>query len=83
MAHFPVQELYLALRYLDVRPGRRKSFFNFLNVAVSVGGVALGVAALVITLGVMSGFQTEIRSRIIGFNPHIVVFRPLDVNELM
>jgi len=78
MAHLPI-EVYLALRYLDIR---KKSFFNVLTVAISVGGVALGVASLVITLAVMSGFQTEIRSRIIGFNPHIVVFRPTEISKI-
>lgn len=66
-------EIYLALKFIGVR---KKSFFGALTLAIAVGGVALGVASLIITLAVMSGFQTEIRSKIIGFNPHVIVFSP-------
>ncbi|PKN01601.1 MAG: hypothetical protein CVU77_03585 [Elusimicrobia bacterium HGW-Elusimicrobia-1] len=66
-------EIYLAAKFISVR---KKSFFGALTLAIAVGGVALGVASLIITLAVMSGFQTEIRSKIIGFNPHVIVFSP-------
>ncbi len=69
------EELYLAIKYLSAR---KKSFFSALTLSIAVGGVALGVASLIITLSVMSGFQKEIRSKILGNNPHIIVFYPTD-----
>lgn len=72
-------EIYLALRYLSIK---KKSFFNLLTLGISVGGVALGVAALIITLAVMSGFQKEIREKILGFNPHLILFEPSDIDTL-
>lgn len=63
-------EFFIAIRYLAAkRRGRSVS----LNTFVSMGGVALGVAALMGTLGVMTGFQEDIRDKILGTNSHIVV----------
>lgn len=63
-------EFFIALRYLAAkRRGRSVS----LNTFVSMGGVVLGVAALIGTLGVMTGFQEDIRDKILGTNSHIVV----------
>nr|WP_269457780.1 ABC transporter permease [Candidatus Endomicrobium trichonymphae] len=42
---------------------------------MAVGGTTLGVAALVVTLAVMSGFQNDIRNKILGIQPHIIVVR--------
>lgn len=69
MSIVPV-ELFIALRYLRVR---KKNLFSFTTTLIAVGGTALGVAALVITLAVMSGFQTDIREKILGVQPHIIV----------
>jgi len=62
-------ELAVAFRYL--RAGRR----GFLRVLtwISVGGIALGVASLVIVLSVMQGLQENVRSRILANNAHIMV----------
>jgi lipoprotein-releasing system permease protein len=40
---------------------------------IAIGGISLGVAALIVVVGVMSGLQTEVRDRILGTNPHIMV----------
>ncbi len=72
-------ELYLASRYLSIK---KKSFFNMLTIAISVGGVALGVASLIVTLAIMSGFQGEIREKILGYNPHIIMFYPTSGPEI-
>lgn len=63
-------ELFIALRYLCARS--RETFITFISV-LSVLGVGLGVAALVIVMGVYNGFTTDIRDKIIGANAHIVV----------
>lgn len=63
-------ELFIALRYLRVRP--RQSFISLIAL-VSVLGVGLGVGALIVTLGVMNGFSTELRDKMLGVNAHAVV----------
>jgi len=61
-------ELFIARRYLRAR---RKSGFINLITYISIMGVAIGVAALIITLSVMNGFESEVRTRIVGFDTHI------------
>jgi lipoprotein-releasing system permease protein len=61
-------ELLLALRYL--RP--RRTFVSIITL-ISIIGVALGVAVLIIVLSVMSGFDHDFREKIIGFNEHLTV----------
>lgn len=61
-------ELFLALRYL--RP--RRTFVSVITV-LSFLGVTLGVAALIVVLSVMAGFQQRLTEKIIGFNAHITV----------
>lgn len=63
-------ELFVALRYLFAR---RKQAFIYVISAMSVLGVALGVAALIIVLGVYNGFTTDIRDKILGANAHVIV----------
>ena len=67
---FPV---ILALRYL--RSTRRDAFASFLS-AVAAGGLALGVAALILSLAVISGFQSALRSELLGRTPQIEVELP-------
>lgn len=64
-------ELLLALRYL--RP--KRTFVSVITL-ISVFGVALGVAVLIIVISVMSGFDQQLRETILGFNAH------LQINEL-
>jgi lipoprotein-releasing system permease protein len=63
-------ELLIGLRY--TRAKRRNHFISFISM-ISMLGIALGVAALIIVLSVMNGFQKEIRARILGITPHIQV----------
>jgi len=65
-------ELFIAFRYLLAK---RKQVFISLITIISIAGVALGVAALIVVMSVMSGFETELKSRILGNNAHIVVMR--------
>ena len=65
-------ELFLGLRYLGSQ-GKRLNLSLF--VWIGVGGVFLGVAALIVVLAVMTGFQDGIRDRIISANPHLLVFQ--------
>ena len=61
-------ELLLALRYL--RP--RRTFVSIITL-ISILGVALGVAVLIIVISVMSGFDHDLREKILGFNAHLTV----------
>lgn len=65
-------ELFIAWRYLKAR---RKGVFTLLTSLIAVGGITLGVAALIITLAVMSGFHNDIKSKILGIQPHLVITR--------
>lgn len=62
--------LEVALGYLRSRPSRLVSSVSLL----SIGGIALGVAALVVAMGLLSGYRREIRERLIGANAEVVVF---------
>lgn len=64
-------ELFLAVRYLKVR---RKQAFTSVVTGVSVLGVAVGVAALVIALALLTGFQEDIQRKIIGANAHVFIY---------
>ena len=64
-------ELFLAMRYLGGL--RRAQPFVSVIAVISVLGVALGVAALLVVLGVMSGFDADLEAKIIGANPHLRV----------
>ncbi|MGL4996410.1 MAG: ABC transporter permease, partial [Deefgea sp.] len=66
-------ELLIGLRY--TRAKRRNGFISFISL-VSIAGIALGVAALIIVLSVMNGFQEEVRNRILGMASHITVTSP-------
>src|SRR5258706_2936287 len=64
-------ELLLALRYL--RP--KRTFVSVITL-ISVLGVSLGVAVLIIVISVMTGFDHQLRDKILGFNTHIKIFQP-------
>lgn len=61
-------ELLVGLRYIKAK--QRNSFVSFISL-ISIIGIALGVAALIIVLSVMNGFQREIRNKIIGVTSHM------------
>ena len=64
-------ELRVALRYLTAR--RKQAFISLIS-GVAVLGVAVGVMAVLIALGLMTGLQSEIRTRILGATAHLSVF---------
>ncbi|MEY4712075.1 MAG: hypothetical protein RIS88_1525 [Pseudomonadota bacterium] len=69
-------ELILGWRYTRAgRATRRNGFISFIS-GVSMLGIALGVAALIIVLSVMNGFQREVRDRMLGVVSHIEVYGP-------
>src|SRR5207244_5140137 len=57
------------LRYLRARRGRLLSLISL----ISLLGVVIGVATLDIVLAVMTGFEQDLRDKILGMNPHVVV----------
>jgi lipoprotein-releasing system permease protein len=63
-------EWRIARRYLASRRGTR---FLSLITLIAIGGVAVGVAALIVVTAVMNGLQTELRRGILGVNPHVFV----------
>ncbi len=63
-------ELFIGLRY--TRAKRKNHFISFISLT-SMVGIALGVTALIIVLSVMNGFQSELRSRILGVASHIEI----------
>ncbi len=63
-------EFFVGLRYLKAKK-RQKSIS--LNTLISIGGVTVGVAALIATLAVMTGFKEDLRDKILGTNSHVVI----------
>lgn len=73
-------ELWIGARYAGLarirqRRGRRDRFISFI-AASSMAGIALGVAALIVVLSVMNGFQKEVRDRMLSVLPHIELYLP-------
>jgi lipoprotein-releasing system permease protein len=65
-------ELFISLRYLKAK---RKQVFISIITILSMAGVALGVMALIIVLSVMSGFEEDLKKKILGTNAHLVVLQ--------
>jgi lipoprotein-releasing system permease protein len=63
-------EYLIGLRYLRAR--RRERFVSLIAI-ISLAGVALGTFALTVVLSVMSGFQEDLRQRLLAFNPHVTL----------
>ena len=74
--------LYIAQRYL--RSKRRDAFITFLSL-VAAGGIALGVAALILSSAALTGFQDVLRTEVLARPPHVVVTLPpgSDLEEMM
>ncbi|MDR2851875.1 MAG: ABC transporter permease [Burkholderiaceae bacterium] len=69
-------ELQLGWRYIRAgRTTRRNGFISFIS-SISMLGITLGVATLIIVLSVMNGFQKEVRDRMLSVIPHIEIFSP-------
>jgi lipoprotein-releasing system permease protein len=65
-------ELFISLRYLRAK---RKQVFVSIITFISIAGIFLGVAALIIVLAVMNGFETDLRNKILGINSHIILMQ--------
>jgi lipoprotein-releasing system permease protein len=63
-------EVFIGLRYL--RAKRRNRTISF-NTLISITGVTIGVAALIATLGIMTGFKEDLQGKILGTNSHVIV----------
>jgi len=63
-------EIFISLRYLKAK---RKQAFISLITWISIGGVAVGVTALIVVISVMGGMQEDLRNKILGTNSHVVV----------
>ncbi len=63
-------ELFVSLRYL--RAKRKQTFISVISF-ISIAGITLGVAALIVVLAVMTGFHDGVRQQILGNVPHVLV----------
>src|SRR5215475_6682816 len=63
-------ELFIGLRYL--RAKRKEAFISLITV-ISTLGLVIGVMTLNVSLAVFTGFADDLRDRVLGFNPHVVV----------
>lgn len=70
-------ENWISYRYLIASKGR---FLTFLNL-ISIAGVAIGVMALIVVTGVMTGFGNNLREKIIGTTPHIMIEKETGVRH--
>jgi lipoprotein-releasing system permease protein len=68
-------ESFVARRYLLTK--KKTGFISIISV-ISIAGIALGVAALIIVLSLMNGFTMELRTRLVGMDGHIWVSAPLE-----
>ena len=67
-------ELFIGFRYLKAK--RKQAFLSIITV-ISTLSVAIGVMTLITVLGVMSGFENDLKEKILGTNAHIRVFKPV------
>src|SRR3989338_5011811 len=72
-------EFFIARRYLLAK---RKGLFSMVTTFIGVAGVALGVAALIVTLAIMDGFQTDIKGKIIDAQAHITIYGRMQPRDL-
>ena len=87
MTNWPI-ELEIAWRYTSARrkagknkeTGSKDGFLSFIS-SVSMVGIALGVAALIVVLSVMNGFQKEVRDRMLSVLSHIEVQSPVGLGD--
>ncbi|MBF0533127.1 MAG: ABC transporter permease [Candidatus Omnitrophica bacterium] len=69
-------ERWISYRYLVSGKGHFLSFLNFISIA----GVAIGVMALIVVTGVMTGFGNNLREKIIGTTPHVMIEKENGIN---
>lgn len=63
-------ELFITWRYLVSK--RKEKFISLISL-ISILGIAVGVTALIVVIAVMNGFDKELRERIVGVNPHVLI----------
>lgn len=76
-------ELWISFRYLVSK--RKEKFISIIGL-ISIMGVAVGVTALIVVLAVMSGFDNDLREKIVGTNSHIIIEKQggiADYNEVV
>ncbi len=73
-------ELFISWRYLLTK--RKEKFISLISI-ISILGVAIGVAALIVVIAVMTGFDKDLRDKIVGNYSHITLtgYKPIDNNE--
>jgi len=73
-------ELFISWRYLATK--RKEKFIRLISI-ISISGIAIGVAALIVVIGVMTGFDKDLRDKIIGNYSHITVsnYKGIDAAE--
>lgn len=69
--------MWMAFRYLNAK---KDKFLSVINV-IAIAGIAIGVAALIIVIGVMSGFDHDLREKIVGANAHVLVERETGLKD--
>jgi lipoprotein-releasing system permease protein len=76
-------ERLVALRYLKAK--RREKFISLISF-ISIAGIAVGVMALLVVIGVMTGFDQDLRNKILSVNAHVILIKPghsiTDYNEV-
>jgi lipoprotein-releasing system permease protein len=72
-------EWWLTFRYLIFKKDKFLAVINF----VAIAGIAIGVMALIIVIGVMTGFDHDLREKIVGANAHVFVEREMGVKNYM
>ena len=73
-------ELFIGLRYLKAK---RKSTFISIITFISTAGVTLGVMALIVVLAVMTGFENDLKEKILGTNAHVVVLKKRETSRII
>jgi lipoprotein-releasing system permease protein len=66
-------ERLVALRYLKAK--RREKFISLISL-ISIAGVAVGVMALLVVIGVMTGFDQDLKKKILSVNAHVILIKP-------
>ena len=70
-------ESWISYRYITAKKDRFLSIINFISIA----GVAIGVAALIVVIGVMTGFDHDLREKITGANAHILIEKETGIRD--
>ncbi|MDD4894244.1 MAG: ABC transporter permease, partial [Candidatus Omnitrophica bacterium] len=72
-------EFFVSKRYLVAK--QREKFISLTSL-ISILGIAVGVAALIVVIGVMSGFDQELQHKTVGMNAHLVVVTDTPIKKI-